>query len=120
MKQVYEKLIRSVMDGVPILTATKIHDDIPTIHTFAGKYHSSVNHIGFGCFVGKTENGEFTFYGGGAMNRDTLTNGNYFCWCPLGASKKVLKDLNYDSEKVLNALNILNREIVYVEKVNED
>ena len=89
--------------GVPVLTAQDVHKDIPTIHGFAGKYRSSVQHMGFGCFVGKTEHGEFTFDGGGAMNHD-----GGISWTVLTVDDEhVLRDLGYDMRKVQRALEEL-------------
>lgn len=88
--------------GKPILTAQDIHPDIPTIHNFARKYHDSVEHLGYGCFRGKTEHGEFDFDAGGAMNRD-----GGISWTTLQADEHVLRDLGYDTRKVVRALKQL-------------
>jgi len=98
----YKKLLQKVTSGTPILTAGEIHDDIPTIHTFAKKYHSSVKHLGYGMFRGETPNGQFTFDAGGAMNRD-----GDISWTTLDADKNVLRDLGYNMSKVKKALKEL-------------
>ena len=86
----------------PILTAQDIHKDIPTIHNFAKKYHDSVEHLGYGCFRGNTEHGEFDFDAGGAMNHD-----GGISWTVLTADANVLRDLGYDLHKVERALKEL-------------
>ena len=103
-REVYQKLLDRMSTGA-ILTAGEIHEDIPTIHSLPGKYHSSVRHLGFGVFTGKTENGEFQFDGGGAMRRESAPENEYFLsWCPLTASPEVLDNLGYDKAQVTAAL----------------
>ena len=108
-KEVYQKLLEKLNTSGSILTAGEIHPDIPTIHSIAGtKYHPSVRHIGYGCFIGKTEHGEFTFDGGGAMYRESIPGQDYFLsWCPLTASQEVLDDLGYNTSQVISALESL-------------
>lgn len=107
MKQVYETLLKFVTDKAPVLTSVKLHEDIPTIHEIGGEYRSSVNHIGFGCFVGKTPSGEFTFDGGGAMAKVEASDGKVIGYTALSGTKRVLEDLNYDIDKVITALKEL-------------
>lgn len=87
---------------IPVLTAQDIHRDVPTIHNFAKKYHDSVEHLGYGCFRGRTEHGEFDFDAGGAMNHD-----GGISWTTLQADEHVLRDLGYDIRKVERALQEL-------------
>ena len=100
-----------------ILTAQELHKDIPTIHNFAGKYHSSVNHLGYGYFTGNTEHGKFDFTGGGTMGRrDIYKDGNVvgsISFSPLIANDEVLVDLGYDSKKVKSALAELIEKEIY-------
>ena len=96
------KLLEKVSEGQAVLTAREIHKDIPTIHNVSGKYHDSVDHLGYGLFKGNTESGEFTFDGGSAMNRT-----GEISWTILKADKDVLKDLKYDLKKVKKALEEL-------------
>ena len=103
MKEVYQKLLSEVNNGTCVLTAQEIHKNIPTIHNFyPKKYYSSINHLGYGCFDGRTEHGVFSFYAGGAMLRV-----EEMAWTPLSASKETLNDLGYDIEKVKKALTEL-------------
>jgi hypothetical protein len=88
--------------GVAILTAQDVHKDVPTIHNFAGKYHDTVEHLGYGMFRGHTEHGNFTFDAGGAMNHDGGVS-----WTTLDADANVLRDLRYDMRKVQKALEEL-------------
>jgi len=98
-----DKLLSKVTSGKPILTAGKYHEDIPTIHDVAGKYHNTVDHMGFGMFQGHTPHGKFTFDGGGAMYH----TGNV-SWCLLGVENPaVLRDLKYSLPKVKAALKEL-------------
>lgn len=100
MKEIYQELLDMVNGGDCLLTAVETHKDIPTIHNFyPKKYYSSITHLGFGCFDGKTENGTFSFNAGGSMFKR-----NGFAWTFLFASAEVLKDLGYDIEKVKKAL----------------
>jgi len=95
-------LLKYIKKGKPILTAQDIHKDVPTIHNFAGRYRSSVEHLGYGLFKGQTNNGEFDFDAGGAMNRD-----GGISWTTLRADNRVLRDLHYDMRKVRSALEEL-------------
>ncbi|GAH82817.1 unnamed protein product, partial [marine sediment metagenome] len=74
-------------------------------------YYKSIRHQGFGFFEGRTEHGEFSFDGGGAMRH--VSTGRYdekgrrlpgpyesLSWCPLSAEPEVLEDLGYDVEAV--------------------
>ena len=104
-KELYAKLLDNCKDGSYILTAGKIHDDILTIHdTPEGK------HLGFGYFIGTTNNGhEFNFEGGGAMHSYKL-NDKYcvsFCYLRSRNIDAVAYDLKYDHNKMLEALRSL-------------
>ena len=103
--EAYERLLKEVNRGQAILTAQELHKDIPTIHSFAGKYRNTVDHLGYGMFRGHTDHGNFTFDGGGAMNRTGSVS-----WCPLSADKAVLRDLKYSLPKVKRALKELLKE----------
>lgn len=95
-----EVLLKELKRGNAVLTAQKIHDDIPTIHEVGKpKYWSTVKHLGMGMFRGETGNGTFDFDGGGAMNRA----GN-LSWTRLNAERDVLRDLKYNTGKVKKAL----------------
>ena len=101
----YRKLLDVVKENRAIVTASKIHEDIPTIHDIAGEYHSSVRHLGFGLFRGETPDGSFTFDAGRAMRTMYDEEGKYILsWTPLSASPEVLAELGYNMDAVRVAL----------------
>jgi len=106
LKELLEKLER----GQALIIVGLNHRDIPNLHNFHPKrYDKTVRHLSFGCFEGRTEHGTFSFFAGGAMIHHHFDNGEWLSWTPLEVeNEQVLKDLEYDFEKVANAL----REII--------
>lgn len=110
----YDKLLNLVNEGQAILTAGKLHPDIPTIHDVGNrdsqhlKTDSPVEHCGFGLFIAKVGEAEISFDGGGAMNREEDGAGTRYSWTLLRARAEQLEALNYDLEKVRAALSTLN------------
>ena len=104
--EIYQLILdETVGRGHGVLTGPKIHPDIPTLgESHSWPYHSSVEHLGFGFFRGKTPSGEYQFDGGGAMRRATDDEGNYVSWTPVVASSAVLSELGYDLGRVERAL----------------
>lgn len=106
--EIYQKLLEFHTKNAPILTASQIHPDVPTMHNFTDGYHSTVRHCGFGMFLGHTESGKFSFDGGGAMYRERTEDDEYFLsWTALRASQQVLDDLGYNCEAVAEGLRAL-------------
>jgi len=105
-KEVLAMLLQKVEQGKAILIVGLNDPRIPTIHNFyPRKYYESIEHQGFGFFQGKTEHGTFSFDAGGAMNHYILDGGGWISWSPLRPENlEVLKDLEYDFEKVKVAL----------------
>jgi len=112
-QEAYQELLRQVENGGAILTAGRIHPDIPIIQEVGHqegmplKCLSEVKHLGFGFFRGETQHGEFSFDGGGAMNQVKDGDKWLFGWTSLRASAEVLGDLGYDLDKVAQALESL-------------
>jgi len=105
-------LLQKVEQGEPVLIVGLNDPRIPTIHNFyPKKYYESIEHHGFGFFQGKTEHGTFSFDGGGAMNHYNLDGGGWISWSPLRSENpEVLKDLEYDCEKVASVLRgVINK-----------
>jgi len=104
-KEVLAMLLEKVEQGKPVLIVGLNDLRIPTIHNFyPKKYYESIEHRGFGFFEGRTEHGTFSFDGGGEMNHYDL-GGDWISWSPLRPENpEVLKDLEYDFEKVKTAL----------------
>jgi len=105
-KEVLEGLLERLERGDPLIIVGLNHPDIPNLHNFyPKKYWESIEHRGFGSFEGKTEHGTFSFYGGGAMIHHHFKDDSWLSWSPLEVSNpEVLKDLEYDCQKVANVL----------------
>lgn len=111
IRQAWEEMLARLEKGEGVLVASD-RFGLPTIHDFYRRdpeksdgYWKSIKHCGFGFFRGRTESGEFSFDGGGAMEH--VTAGNYgeegyvsLSWSPLRAEPEVLQDLDYDIEAV--------------------
>ena len=111
IRKAWEAILSLLERGQAVLVANDSYG-LPTIHDFYRRdpqrsdgYYKSIKHCGFGFFKGRTENGEFSFDGGGAMQH--VSAGSYgeegyesLSWCPLRASAEVLRDLEYDLEAV--------------------
>jgi len=70
-----------------------------------GKFWSSVDHVGFGLFNGRTSNGKFDFDGGGALIRPVLPDGDYLAYSEIRTENpQVLEDLKYPFDTVIKAL----------------
>ena len=109
----YQVLLDYVNSGTAILTAGKIHDNIPTIHDIGHNLpidsNSEVRHVGFGFFEAKVNDDCITFDGGGAMNRLTDNDrNNILSWCILGANSGQLESMGYNLESVKSALESFN------------
>ena len=112
-KRVLEMLAKELEKGRPVIIVGVDHPDIPNLHNFyPKKYYETIVHRGFGFFEGRTEHGVFSFDAGGAMRSRHFDNGEWVSWSPLRAqNEQVLKDLEYDCEKVANAIReIINKE----------
>jgi len=90
--------IRAMLENHQAVLTAGEHG-IPTIHDFAGKYHSTVQHRGFGWFEGSTEHGKFDFDAGGLMESARDEDGTWLAFTQLRASTEVLADLGYDFKK---------------------
>jgi len=92
--------------GTGVLTSSEIHPDIPLIHDVghALKILGEVQHMGFGFFNAKTENGSVNFDGGGAMKRVNGDDGEPFSWCPFSGE---IADTGYNVNKVRKAIEEL-------------
>jgi len=109
IRQAWETMRLLLEKGTAVLVASDRHG-LPTIHDFHRRdpekaYHESIRHCGFGFFEGRTENGEFSFDGGGAMRLAKAgapgeEGYEWLSWCPLRAEPEVLEDLGYDVEAV--------------------
>jgi len=111
IRQAWETMLSLLERGQSVLVANDSYG-LPTIHDFYRRdpeksegYYKSIKHCGFGFFEGRTENGEFSFDGGGPMRH--VSAGSYgekgyesLSWCPLRAEAEVLRDLDYDVEAV--------------------
>ena len=109
----YQVLLDKVNSGTAILTAGKIHDNIPTIHDIGHSLpidsNSKVEHMGFGYFIAEVNGDSITFDGGGAMNNLVDSNGdNILSWCVLGANSGQLESMGYNLESVKSALESFN------------
>lgn len=98
-KTTCDRLLDVLRSGSPVLTGGDQIEGVPSIQGFPGKYHPSVRHLGYGCFRGTTEHGEFSFDGGSSMYRE-----DDLSWTKLSASDEVLADLGYDIPKVIAAI----------------
>jgi len=105
-KEVLVMLLQKVEQGESVLIVGLDDPRIPNIHNFyPKKYYESIEHQGFGFFQGKTEHGTFSFDGGGMMCHYDLDGGGWISWSPLRSENpEVLKDLEYDFEKVKTVL----------------
>jgi hypothetical protein len=108
-KEALKELLEKLEHGSPLLIVGLNDERIPNIHNFyPKKYYESIQHCGWGFFEGCTEHGKFSFDGGGAMHHVELEDG-WLSWSPLRVENgEVLKDLDYDCQKVANVL----REII--------
>jgi hypothetical protein len=99
-------LLQKIEEGEAVLIVGLDDARIPDIHNFyPRKYYTSIEHLGYGFFEGKTEHGTFSFDGGGAMHHHDLSNEGFISWSYLRTENaEVLKDLLYDFEKVKSAL----------------
>jgi len=107
-KQVLEHLLSLIKRRKAVLIIGLEHKDIPTLHNFIPNeaIHKTVKHCGFGVFIGRTPNGEFSFCGGGAMTHYSFGEGDWLSYTVLDVeNEKVLQDLGYDFERVRKALN---------------
>ena len=109
----YQVLLDKVNSGTAILTAGRIHDNIPTIHDIGHNLpidsNSEVRHVGFGFFEAKVNDDYITFDGGGAMYRLTDNDGNnILSWCVLDANSGQLESMGYNLESVKSALESFN------------
>lgn len=68
-------LLNKLNEGRAILTAGRIHENVPTIHDVGTgdrqtiKTDTPVDHAGYGLFIAKKNGETITFDGGGAMSR---------------------------------------------------
>lgn len=110
IRQAWETILSLLEKGQAVLVAADRHG-VPTIHNFyrrdperSDRYHKSIKHCGFGFFQGRTEQGEFSFDGGGAMRHARASDGGegyeWLSWSPLRASPEVLTDLDYDIDAI--------------------
>ena len=112
-REVLEHLLEKLENGEAVLIVGLGEFDkrIPDIHNFyPKKYWESIEHHGWGFFEGKTEHGTFSFDGGGAMVHYSWEDGEspkWISWSPLRANREVLKDLDYDCEKIANILKTI-------------
>ena len=107
----YQVLLDLVKDDIPILTAGKIHDDIPTIHDIGHNLITDIPviHCGFGLFRSKVNDKNIYFDAGGAMIRLKDSDDNTIVsYTKLDASESQLKSLGYDINKVKSALESFN------------
>jgi len=107
----YQVLLDKVNEGHAILTAGRIHDDIPTIHDCGHSLKSDIDivHCGFGLFRGRILDQDYFFDAGGAMNRITDSNSDYIeSWTILSASHDQLITMGYNIESVKLALESFN------------
>ena len=96
----WEEILDRLERGGAIIIVGEERYRLPDLHNFYPKrYYKSIKHCGFGHFVGNTEHGTFSFDGGGAM-RHFQGEDEWLSYSPLRASPEVLKDLEYDIEKV--------------------
>lgn len=106
-KYVLESLLGGLNEGYPFIILGLKDDGIPvkaTGKTF-GKHWSSVEHKGYGVFVGYTANGEFSFCGGSAFTKPVLPDGDYLAYSPITfENEAVLADLEYPFEQVIRAI----------------
>jgi len=104
--EVYREMLEIVNKGLGILTAGRIHPDIPTIHNFCPKeYFASIAHHGWGVFSGRTPSGGFNFNAGGAMTTRDIEGGGWISFTPLWYdNEQVLQDLGYSLKRVRKAL----------------
>ena len=100
-----------------VLTAARIHADVPTIHDINNRKgarlqtKTEVKHLGFGFFEAMTESGKLTFEGGGALRRAPNGENSDLGWCPLYADPGVLDDLGYDRAAVRAALESIEQRL---------
>ena len=108
IKLAWEEILERLERGEAVLLAGSGTSGIPGIHSFyPQKYYSSIEHCGFGFFEGKTENGKFSFDGGGLMRHVQAGEGEdmkYLSWTPLRAERAVLEDLGYDFQAAIEAV----------------
>ena len=105
IRKEWEKMLSYLEEGQAVVVASDSHG-LPTLHNFykqdpekTEQYRKTIKHLGFGYFKGHTENGEFEFCGGGAMNYARAEDGTYLSWTTVNGSPEVLADLDYDIEK---------------------
>jgi len=81
---------------------------VPTLHDFyPRRYASTIIHMGYGLFEGRTEDGPFYFDGGVAMKMACWGRGDtydWISWSPLRCTSETLKRLGYDFDAVEDAL----------------
>lgn len=98
-------LLDHVNQGTAVLTAGRIHENIPTIHDVSHrdgarlKTDSEVGHFGFGHFEALVGTQNVAFAGGGLMNRTES-----FSWTVLRANPNQLHVMGYDLAEVKDAL----------------
>ena len=111
MENKYQVLLDKINSGYAILTAGRIHDDIPTIHDVGHSLKTDipVNHMGFGFFESRVNGNSITFDAGGAMKREKDSEDNtLFSWTCLFADQSQLDSMGYDLIKVKSALKSFN------------
>jgi len=114
IREAWEEILERLERGEAVLTAGSGTSGIPGIHNFYPKrYYPSIEHCGFGFFEGRTENGKFSFDGGGAMRHVQSGEGEdreYLSWTPLRAEKAVLEDLGFDFQAAREAVKEILRD----------
>lgn len=105
-KKLLIELLGRIEKGRPYIIVGLDHPDIPQLHNFyPKKYYESIVHCGYGVFKGETEHGTFDFCGGGAMSHYEFGEDGWVSYSSIGVENaEVLKDLEYDFEKVAKAL----------------
>lgn len=108
-KQVLQWLLEKIKTEKPYLIVGTDNPKMPDIHNFYPKeYYTSIRHLGFGFFEGKTEHGTFSFDAGGAMRHFRFQDKTWLSISPLRTeNSQVLQDLKYNFETVKEELEKL-------------
>jgi hypothetical protein len=107
-KEVLENLVEQLKTGQAFyfrgIQDKELEDDIfPSGKSF-GKLWKHINHVGSGCFFGKTPHGEVSFSGGGALIHLEFNNGDYLRYSAYETTPEVLEAIKYPFERVITAL----------------
>jgi hypothetical protein len=109
VKPLYQPLYDAIQAGRAILTAGRVHPDIPVIQDVghALPTDGEVRHIGFGCFLANVGGEDISFDGGGAMTREEQDGKWVYSWTYLTGSREALLAMGYPWDEVRVAVDEL-------------